>query len=326
VNSSRKPLLTGFTLVAAIALLASTLHVHRVVSRDHPVVTNTSVETTRIHSEQLANRWIVSPSEAAYLIEQGAVVLDVRDRSAQKRGMIEGAIAVTWQQFSRMDPPYQGHLLVDEGTLAEELRNVGISTHRAVVVVGDPLNGWGEDGRIVWMLRTLGHAQAVFVDGGHAALIKAGVPAQQPLSHSPVTPGDFTIQRTATWEINQDALRSALDSGHLVILDTREPREFEGATPYGEERGGHVPGAIALHYRELLDAEGRLLPREQILGLLRDRQIPPDAVIVSYCTGGVRSAWLTAVLVNLGFQAQNYAGSMWEWSAGSPNLYPLVHP
>ena len=81
-----------------------------------------------------------------------------------------------------------------------------------------------------------------------------------------------------------------------------------------------------LHYRELLDAEGRLRPESQRLALLQERGIPRDAAILAYCTGGVRSAWLTAVLVDMGFDAKNYPGSMWEWSAGDRDRYPLVLP
>jgi thiosulfate/3-mercaptopyruvate sulfurtransferase len=288
------------------------------------IIPESNIDAVIVQTEQLANKWIVSAAEAKYLIQQGAVVLDVRDRHVQSSGLVQGAIAVSWQQFSQPEFPDRGNLLKDEAVLAQKLRDVGVSNNKAVVVVGDPRNGWGEDGRIVWMLRTLGHKQTVFVDGGYAALVKTGLPTTENITQTAAISGNFTIQRTTDWEISQSELKAALSHGNLVEIDTREPREFRGATPYGEKRGGHIPGAISLYYKELLDAEGKLLPRERILNLLRDRGISTKAVIVSYCSGGVRSGWLTSVLVNLGFQAQNYAGSMWEWSAGSPNQYPLV--
>lgn len=74
--------------------------------------------------------------------------------------------------------------------------------------------------------------------------------------------------------------------------------------PYGERRGGHLPRAIHLHYRELLDAEGRLRLESERLALLQERGTPRDAAILTYCTAGVRSAWLTAVLVGMGFDAK----------------------
>ena len=295
---------------------------------DNTVLNSTidTIDAVVVQPSQLANQWIVSPAEAKYLIEQGAIVLDVRDRDSQTNGMVQGAIAVSWQQFSQSKFPHQGKLLEDELALTQHLRNVGVFSNKAVVVVGDPLNGWGEDGRMVWMLRTLGHQQTVLVDGGYLALSRVDLPMTQTISQAAAIPGDFVIQRIRDWEITQEDLRTRLATRkNLVVIDAREPREFAGATPYGEQRGGHIPGAISLHYKELLDAEGHLLPRSKILALLRDRHVPSNAIIVSYCTGGVRSGWLTSVLVDLGFQAQNYAGSMWEWSAGSANQNHLVN-
>lgn len=274
--------------------------------------------------QQLATQWIVSPAEAVGLIQQGATVLDVRDRKIQRQGRIEGAMAVSWQQFSQPDAPHRGKLLSDNAQLTQQLQSLGISDRQPVVVVGNPDSGWGEDGRLVWMLRSLGHDQSVLVDGGFTALRQTGLPLTSRVQEVAPAPGDFMVQRTPQWTVQQDELRQALTAQSLVIIDTRERREFAGATPYGEQRGGHVPGAIHLHYQELLAADGSLRSQEAIQTLLYERGISSDAVIVSYCTGGVRSGWLTTVLVDLGFQAKNYAGSMWEWSAGPSADYPLV--
>jgi thiosulfate/3-mercaptopyruvate sulfurtransferase len=275
---------------------------------------------------QLATQWVVSPAQARYLIEQGALVLDGRDRPLRQREPIPGAIAIRWQDFSPSTDPHQGQLLADDSALTQRLQAIGVSGSQPVVVVGDPVNGWGQDGRVVWMLRSLGHRQAVLVDGGAAALRQTGLSLASIGPRTAPLPGDFVVHRTSQWEISQAELRRALDAHTLVIVDARERREFEGAVPYGERRGGHIPGAIQLYYKELLDAEGRLLPRPAIAALLQSRGIATDAVVVSYCTGGVRSGWLTTVLVDLGFEAKNYAGSMWEWSAGDPEDYPLVLP
>ena len=279
-----------------------------------------------VSPQQLASQWVVSPAEAKFLIEQGAVVLDVRDVGAQRQGRLQGAIAVQWEAFSETVDPQQGNLLADDALLSEKLQAIGVSAQRPVVVVGDPQQGWGQEGRVVWMLRTLGHRQSVMVDGGFAALKQAGLPLSRVVETVAPTPGDFVVQRTDQWTLHQDDLRQAISTNRLVILDTRERREFEGAVPYGERRGGHLPGAIHLHYRELLDAEGRLRPESERLALLQEHGIPKDAAILAYCTGGVRSAWLTAVLVDMGFDAKNYPGSMWEWSAGDRDRYPLVLP
>jgi thiosulfate/3-mercaptopyruvate sulfurtransferase len=109
-----------------------------------------------------------------------------------------------------------------------------------------------------------------------------------------------------------------------VVLDTREPREYRGETPYGETRGGHVPGARHLFYKDLQAEDGRLLPPARLKARLAALGIGEGTEIVAYCTGGVRSGWVTTVLNDLGLRARNFAGSMWDWSAGDPAEYPLV--
>lgn len=267
----------------------------------------------------LENRWIVGAVEAKQLIEQGATVLDTR-KLALKR--LQNSVYVDWQQFSPQDAAARGRLLDRDDVLTQQLQAMGISNDTPVVVYANPPGGWGEDGRIVWMLRTLGHAQVVMVDGGFNALVDAGVPVQQGKNDPPV-PGDFVVERNPTWEISRDQLKAQLGQDNVVVIDTREAREFAGKTPYGEQRGGHVPGARNLYFKEFLGQDGMLLSTDKIREQLEQSGISHSTKVVVYCTGGIRSGWLAAVLTTLGYDVKNYAGSMWEWSAEPADRYPL---
>ena len=267
----------------------------------------------------LEQRWVVRASEAKQLIEQGATVLDTRKLALTR---LQGAVYADWRQFSPRTAVDRGKLLQQDDLLTQQLQAMGISKNNPVVVYANPPGGWGEDGRIVWMLRTLGHSQAVIVDGGFEALVNVGVPVQQGKRQAP-KPGDFVVERNSTWEIQRDPLKTSLGNDNLVVIDTRESREFAGKTPYGEQRGGHVPGAINLYFKSFLDPKGKLLPSDEIRSKLENAGIMPDTQVVVYCTGGIRSGWLAAVLVTLGYDVKNYAGSMWEWSAAPADSYPL---
>jgi thiosulfate/3-mercaptopyruvate sulfurtransferase len=268
----------------------------------------------------LAREWIVPPAEARALIGRRALVLDARDDELKAADPAPGAVPVTWPQFSEPDLPTKGRLLADDAELGRRLRAVGVRSDTPVVVLADPLKGWGEDGRIAWMLRALGHDAAVAVDGGLPALRAAGLPAIA----APSLPGDFVVRRRADLVVTREELRAGLGRPGLVVLDTREPREFAGETPYGESRGGHVPGARHVWYKDLLAPDGGLLPPERLRARLAELGVTEDAEVVSYCTGGIRSGWVTAVLNDLGYKARNFAGSMWDWSAGGAAEYPLV--
>ncbi|MFB6264899.1 MAG: sulfurtransferase [Bradymonadaceae bacterium] len=267
--------------------------------------------------------WVVSPDRAVELADRSqASVLDARSRSKWREEHVEGAAHVDWQQFTPDTPSRRGVLLDDDGTLEKRLRALGVSSGEPVLVVGAADDGWGRAGRIVWMLRTLGHEKAAWVDGGHGALVEAGLEVSK--NEPEVETGDFTVERRDDWTIDRSRLRQIYDREDVLLIDTRQRREYLGATPYGESRGGHIPGAAHLHFEELLGPDGRLLDESAIQEKLADIGATEDTRIVTYCTGGVRSAWVASVLVELGYdRVRNYAGSTWEWSAGDPERFPL---
>lgn len=303
----------------------------------------------------LEHQWIITAPQALQLVKEGAVLLD-----AQGKGLglkrIPGAQIVSWQQFSRSDPPYRGNLLDDDQQLTQMFQDLGITRDRPVVVFANPPQGWGEDGRIVWMLRTLGHPQAVIVDGGVQALRAEAAPSNSSSTQNQIGDGtepfivDRASQQSETtvasgdWDIQQDELQRLIQSSENsatenpatelqtstattaspVLIDTREPREFAGETPYGEQRGGHIPGAVHLYFKDLLTEDGFLRPEAELVAILQRYGITKDKRAIAYCTGGIRSGWLTAVLTHYGYTIENYAGSMWEWSARPADQYPLV--
>ncbi|MEG4067164.1 rhodanese-like domain-containing protein [Microcoleus sp. Pol11C2] len=270
----------------------------------------------------LANNWIVNADLAKQLLEQEATLLDARAPILKWFCLLPPAIPVTWQEFSRSDFPHKGKILENNTILTQKLQAIGICQDKPVIVVADSVKGWGEDGRIVWMLRTLGHEKAVFVDGGYRALIKAGI-SHIKAANNPPKSGDIVISRCSNWEIQRDEVKAILGNENLVVIDARERREYAGKTPYGEKRGGHIPGAVHLYYKQLMERRGQLLTRGEIVTILQQKGVSQSTQIVSYCSGGIRSAWLTCVLTNVGFCAKNYGGSMWEWSASPADSYPL---
>lgn len=269
--------------------------------------------------QNLENQWVVGADRAGELLAAGATLIDARPRRSQRLRPVPGAIPVSWKEFSEPKQPWRGKLLEDDRILTEKLQAIGMFQEVPVLVIGDPAKGWGEGGRIVWMLRSLGHKKAVLIDGGERNS------AIQAANKSTSTPkrGDFVVKRVGNWQIGREELRASLAKNNLVIIDSREKREYLGKTPYGESRGGRIPGAIHIYYKDLLAKNGLLLSREEIVAKLEQKGIKSTAEIAIYCTGGVRSAWLTSVLADLGYKVKNYPGSMWEWSAGSPENYPL---
>ena len=106
--------------------------------------------------------------------------------------------------------------------------------------------------------------------------------------------------------IDADAVAAATDESDTVVVDTREDWEFEE---------GHVPGAVLLDWKDLVDDESRgILPREEALAVLEERGITPDRRIVLYCNTARRISHTYVVLRHLGFEnLAFYEGSLTEW-------------
>ena len=258
-------------------------------------------------------RVFLSTAEARALLDLGATVIDARGTPAWATGHLAGSQPLAWTSMRQGWSPKNGHLSDDLGAIGAALGKAGVRADRPVLVVGAGGSGWGEEGRLWWTLAFLGHPEVYVLDGGMPAWLAAGLPRS--IDPRGSGRGDFT-------PVPQVALRASAseiagrDPARTVVWDSREDREFAGETPYGEARGGHIPGAAHLWFRELMDEAGLLRPATELLPLLATQGIVPEKRIIAACTGGVRSGFAVAAMVHLGFpDVANYDGSMWEWAA-----------
>ncbi|WP_336001164.1 sulfurtransferase [Halorientalis halophila] len=127
--------------------------------------------------------------------------------------------------------------------------------------------------------------------------------AVEPATYETESPGEIE-----TPLVGADAVAAAADDPEAVVVDTREDWEFEE---------GHVPGAIRLDWRELVDDESRgLKPREEMEVILDDRGVVPEKRIVLYCNTARRISHTYTVLRHLGYpNLAFYEGSLTEWEA-----------
>ncbi|TGM25464.1 sulfurtransferase [Leptospira meyeri] len=242
-------------------------------------------------------------------------ILDVRSSLQRWKNKVPGSKAISWEELSRTDAPHRGELL-ELKLVRKRIYDLGIKEKDTILVLGDGANGWGEEGRIVWSLREAGFSQAYWLDGGFETFEKEIRKKTNSKSENNIssTTKSSKPNSNLSYAIQKEELVKGLPSKEYQILDTREPREFSGATPYGESRGGHIPGAKSAFYQELFDAKGQIKSKAEVELYLKRLGIQKEKPIVAYCTGGVRSAFVVGILRTYGYNAYNYAGSMWEWS------------
>ena len=240
------------------------------------------------------------------------LVLDARDRRDYRDGHIPAAISIDWKDY-RAGRFREGRLPENLEVLAERLAKIGVHDDHQVLVCGSARRGWGEEGRIAWMLRYLGHGAVAILDGGCSAWRDAGRLFSR-AGTEPV-PGRFTARPREELRARKAHVVGARSDPMVELLDSRSLEEFNGATLYFETRGGRIPGARHLHFLDLMDDAGRVKRGASLDTTLSAAGILRGKSIIAYCVAGVRSAFAVEVLRAAGFDARNYDGSFWEWSA-----------
>ena len=268
-----------------------------------------------------SNSWAeatwIDPSTATQAIAHGGdlVVLDARSSREYAAGHIAGALNAPWQSFSDMaGKPGNARwgILLPADKLSTAISALGIGNSTRVLVYSSSPNGWGEDGRVAWTLRSAGVTNVAIVDGGYKGWVAAGGRVSQ--ARATRQPTNFRVASVdSALNATKDEVKSALGRAHIV--DARAADEYAGAQKFGELRGGHLPHAISLPWDKVFDRNGRMRDSNALRKIMVDAGLKPDDDIIIYCTKGIRSAHLALVLREISFgKTRNYDASFYEWS------------
>jgi thiosulfate/3-mercaptopyruvate sulfurtransferase len=230
-------------------------------------------------------------------------VVDVRDAwEYDGIGHLPGAVNVPFDSF-RSESSGEAGMLPGADAFGELLGEAGIERGDDVVAYDDTHGVFAA--RFLVTCELYGHSpkRLHLLDGDFSAW---------QLDHSTESEapdvGPTTYEAAFDEEgplIDLAEMEAAVDSD-AVIVDTREDWEFEE---------GHVPGAIRLDWRELVDDDSRgLKPEGELRSILEDRGIVPDRRIVLYCNTARRISHTYVVLRYLGYgDLAFYEGSLTEW-------------
>ena len=263
------------------------------------------------------------PFEGKYIVSadyvkenlDNIIVVDARGEDEAKKGTVKGAIATTWQYLATCEDGAAGDpnwgCILDTARLSERLGGLGLAKDAEIVLFSNAEKGWGEDGRIAWELIAAGYENVKMVNGGIKALEAAGVEMEK--GAAAPTACEVTVDAIdETHVINTDELKSIY--AEVKVVDVREDKEYEGKTAYGEANGGHLPGAIHIKFADLFDSDSTLKSKEELTAMFEAAGLAKDDHIVTYCTAGIRSAYMQLVMEMCGFEnSENYDESFYRW-------------
>ncbi len=225
--------------------------------------------------EERRRAMLIEPSELeARLHEGGLRILDTRSSEAHAAGHIPGAVRVdvdAWRDLGRTPGGFR-----DAEAWARLVGEVGVGADSHVVVYGDSLSNTA---RIWWLLKYLGVEEAMILNGGWNVWVKEGRPTE--IGPREVDAVAFTPRFDADRLTEIDALKEMFRSGSFKLVDTRSDAEFTGTDARGP-RGGHIPGATHLEWKELVAEDGRFKTVPELQALFRERGILPSETAVCY--------------------------------------------
>ena len=258
--------------------------------------------------------------DAEYLLNnrtnENIVVIDARGGMLEEGAlMYDKAVVVDWTDISLLDEFGGENLgkLLSKDNYEQIFSKLGINADSEVLVYGFtmPEQGFGDEARVVYTFNYAGFDKVKFIDGGFKQVEKLGFnknyePTEDRLDVSDVVRSEATQNEKA---IFTDELLSKLGSNDVQIIDTRLEVEFNGRVIYGENKAGHIPGAISLPFNSLVDEEGFVKSREELEKYVNEKGLDKDKLQITYCTTGVRASYVDVILEELGFNVRNYEPS-----------------
>ena len=258
--------------------------------------------------------------DAEYLLNNrtnnNVVVIDARGGMLEEGSlMYDKAIVVDWTDISLLGEfggEDLGKLLSKEN-YQQIFSKLGITDESEVLVYGFtmPEQGFGDEARVLYTFSYAGFNNVKFIDGGFKQVEKLGfnkkyVPTTDRIDVSDVVRNEATQNKKA---IYTDELLSKIGNTDVQIIDTRLEVEYNGRVIYGENKAGHIPGAISLPFNSLVDSNGFLKSRAVLEKYVTDKGLDKNKLQVTYCTTGVRASYVAVILEELGFTVRNYEPS-----------------
>ena len=233
-------------------------------------------------------------------------VVDVRDAwEYDGIGHVPGAVNVPFDSFRAEEHgAAEAGMLPGADVFADLAGSAGIGTEDEIVAYDDTHGVFAA--RFLVTAELYGHDPAALhlLDGDYSVWNRQESTTNEATD---VTPATYSASfQTDGPLIDRGAIEAAVEDPGTTVVDTREQWEYEE---------GHIPGAIRLDWRELVDTDARTIrPESELRSLLDARGISPENRVVLYCNTARRISHTYTVLRALEYpDLAFYEGSLTEW-------------
>ncbi|MCH7554095.1 MAG: sulfurtransferase [Chloroflexi bacterium] len=208
-------------------------------------------------------------------------VVDMGPFSAYHKAHIPGAVHVGPGDRSHYlkDADEPLHVMAPDA-FEELMGSLGIG--RQTLVVAYDADGGLMAARLWWTLSYYGHDSCKLLDGGWNKWLHEKRPASM----------EVQVYRRATFSarIRETVLCTLEDLGerigkdNVTFIDVRSEDEWTGANDRGNQRTGHLPGAVHFPWQEAVSDDGlmTLRPAAEIRKRLQEHGVSPHKPAITY--------------------------------------------
>ena len=292
----------GFNRTANLFSLFTMLTITWTIAAPGIAATSTIVDTTYVVDAQKRN----------------AILWDTRSAALYKQGHIPGAINIGDIGQELRDEQREDYIAL--GRIEKILGDAGIDPSKEIVVYGLKGNPVVYFGLVT--LQYFNAANPKIYHGGIDDWKAAGQTVTTEVSK--LASVSLKIRVKPELLVDTAEVVRKLNDPKVQIVDARTPEEYRGED-IRAIRGGHIPGAIPIHYMEnwvdpdtstklekklVNNKDGmNLKPRKDLQALYS--KLDPDKETIVYCQSGVRAAETATVLADLGFKNVRVYDSSW---------------
>ena len=258
--------------------------------------------------------------DADYLLKtrdnDNVVVIDARGGMLEEGSlMYDKATVVDWTDISLLGEFGGEELgkLLSKDNYREIFNILGIKEDTEVLVYGFtmPNQGFGDEARVVYTFNYAGFDNIKIIDGGFDKVEQLGFNKNYNPETDRINVSNIVREEAQDNEkaIFTDELLSLVNNADVQIIDTRLEAEYNGRVIYGENKAGHIPGAISIPFNSLVDEDGFIKSREALEEYFVSKGLDKNKLQITYCTTGVRASYVAVILEELGYKVRNYEPS-----------------
>lgn len=198
---------------------------------------------------------------------------------------------------------------------AKRLQSVGVDDEQKVVIYASTAYA-DYAARLYWNMRYMGFEDVHMLHGGFKAWTDAGYETTVEVE-KPRKAGKLSLSFQYDMYFDRDAVIENLKTNEYILIDARGYDCYLGTEE--SQSVGHIPGAYSFSHLDIRKGENDLDEAKiaEKIAFFKSLNKP----VVTYCGGGITSAYLGAIIDEYGLGYTMYVGSLSDWI--SYDGYPI---